>query len=71
LRGDPKQQAVDPFVNRPVEHVEPATRPVERTADVMPLPRTRTVQIIRAGSESTVTFELKSPEAVTRVPLER
>lgn len=71
LRGDPKHASADPFVNRPVEHVQPSTQPVERTVNATPLQRTRTVQIIRAGSESSVTFELNSPEAVTRVPLDR
>lgn len=71
LRGDPQKQSADPFVNRPVEHAQPATRPSDRMVDAQPSRRTRTVQIIRAGSESTVTFEIKAPEAVTRVPLDR
>lgn len=71
LRGDPNQQTAEPYANRPVEYVEPTTRPAEQTADASPMPRTRTVQIIRAGNVSTMTFEIKSPEAVTRVPLDR
>jgi pilus assembly protein CpaB len=71
LRGDPQKQSADPFVNRPVEQVQPATRPSERMVDSRPTQRTRTVQIIRAGNVSTMTFEVAAPEAMTRVPLDR
>ncbi|MCC6424861.1 MAG: Flp pilus assembly protein CpaB [Phycisphaerales bacterium] len=71
LRGDPQKQSADPFVNRPVEQVRPATQPSERMVDNRSMQRTRTVQIIRAGNVSTMTFEMAAPEAVTRVPLDR